>query len=51
MDGIALDNKLKSEHPLTKVVLVSGHHSVIDEISCDGVFQKPYDNQTNREAH
>jgi len=42
MDGLALAKTIRSEYPLIKVVLTSGHLSHVDWAAHDGFFPKPY---------
>ena len=43
MDGIALARTVRSEFPLIKIVLTSGHLTRLDWPEYDGFFPKPYD--------
>jgi len=43
IDGIALAQAIRCEHPSTYVVLTSGHLPSIEDIDHDGYITKPYD--------
>jgi two-component system, response regulator PdtaR len=43
LDGLGLARIVRSEYPMIKIVLTSGHLMVRGEVENDGFFAKPYD--------
>ncbi len=41
--GVGLARKVRSEYPVIKIVLTSGHLAALDWVDHDGFFPKPYD--------
>lgn len=41
-DGCGLARIVRSEYPMIKIVLTSGHVSTLSEVEHDGFFRKPY---------
>ena len=46
IDGLALAREVRSDYPLIKIVLTSGHLSAHKSQEHDGFFAKPYDPAT-----
>lgn len=42
IDGVELARRVRSEFPAVKVMLTSGHLSVVNGVEHDGFFSKPY---------
>ena len=43
IDGLELTRRIRYEYPDIKIMLTSGHLSVINGVEHDGFFSKPYD--------
>jgi CheY-like chemotaxis protein len=43
MDGLGLARVIRSECPELKLILISAHHTSLEELDVDAFFPKPYD--------